>query len=300
MDKHYDNIKELFINNEINRKVKNYSINRNDLMTYYSVGKEIFDAQGGESRAKYGDNLIKEYSKKLLIDLNKNYSTTTLKRMRQFYLIIQKGAPLVHQLSWTHYIQFLSIKNINEINYYINISISQNLSKRELRERIKSKEYERLDNETKNKLIENKETNVSDFIKNPIVIKNSLGHKNINEKELKRLIIENMDSFLKELGLGFTYVGNEYKIKIDSTYNYIDILLYNYIYKCFVVVELKVVPLKAEHVGQITKYINYIDKNIKTVDDNNTIGIILSERNNRIVLEYCSDSRIFFKEFVLL
>ncbi len=300
MDKHYNNIKELFINNEINRKVKNYSINRNDLMTYYNVGKEIFDAQGGESRAKYGDNLIKEYSKKLLIDLNKNYSTTTLKRMRQFYLIIQKGAPLVHQLSWTHYIQFLSIKNINEINYYINISISQNLSKRELRERIKSKEYERLDNETKNKLIENKETNVSDFIKNPIVIKNSLGHKNINEKELKRLIIENMDSFLKELGLGFTYVGNEYKIKIDSTYNYIDILLYNYIYKCFVVVELKVVPLKAEHVGQITKYINYIDKNIKTVDDNNTIGIILSERNNRIVLEYCSDSRIFFKEFVLL
>ena len=88
--------------------------------------------------------------------------------------------------------------------------------------------------------------------------------------------------------------------KIDSTYNYIDILLYNYIYKCFVVVELKVVPLKAEHVGQITKYINYIDKNIKTVDDNNTIGIILSERNNKIVLEYCSDSRIFFKEFVLV
>ena len=268
-------------------------------MTYYNVGKEIVEAQGGESRAKYGDNLIKEYSKKLFVDLNKNYSTTTLKRMRQFYLIIQKGAPLVHQLSWTHYIQFLSIKNINEIIYYIGISVSQNLSKRELSERIKSKEYERLDNETKNKLIENKETNVSDFIKNPIVIKNSLDHENINEKELKGLIIENMDSFLKELGLGFTYAGNEYKIKIDSTYNYIDILLYNYIYKCFVVVELKVVPLKAEHVGQITKYINYIDKNVKTVEDNNTIGIILSKRNNKIVLEYCSDSRIFFKEFIL-
>ena len=299
MDKHYNNIKELFINNEINRKVKNYSINRNDLMTYYNVGKEIIEAQGGESRAKYGDNLIKEYSRKLIIDLKKNYSTTTLKRMRQFYLIIQKGAQFAH-LSWSHYQVLLPMKDINKINYYINISIGQNIGRDELRERVKNSEYERLDNETKNKLIENKDTNVSDFIKNPIVIKNSLGHENINEKELKRLIIENMDNFLKELGLGFTYVGNEYKIKVDSTYNYIDILLYNYIYKCFTVVELKLVPLKAEHVGQITKYLNYIDKNIKRADDNNTIGIILSERNNKIVLEYCSDSRIFFKEFVLV
>lgn len=299
MDKHYNNIKELFINNEINRKVKNYSINRNDLMTYYNVGKEIVEAQGGETRAKYGDNLIKEYSKKLFIDLNKNYSTTSLKYMRQFYLLIEKGQPLADQLSWSHYQELLPLKDVNKINYYKNVSINQNLSKRQLRERIKSKEYERLDESTKNKLIENKKTNVSDFIKNPIVIKNSLNHENINEKELKGLIIENMDSFLKELGLGFTYAGNEYKIKIDSTYNYIDILLYNYIYKCFVVVELKVVPLKAEHVGQITKYINYIDKNVKTVEDNNTIGIILSKRNNKIVLEYCSDSRIFFKEFIL-
>ena len=299
MDKHYNNIKELFINNEINRKVKNYSINRNDLMTYYSVGKEIIKAQEGESRSKYGDNLIKEYSKKLMLEIGKKYTYSYLSRIRQFYLLFKNVAP-VAQLSWSHYQELLPLKDINEINYYINISISQNLSKRELRERIKSKEYERLDNETKNKLIENKETNVSDFIKKPIIIKNSLGHENITEKELKRMIIENMDSFLKELGLGFTYVGNEYKIKIDSTYNYIDILLYNIKYRCYVVAELKVVPLKAEHVGQITKYINYIDKNIKTVDDNNTIGIILSERNNKIVLEYCSDSRIFFKEFVLL
>ena len=132
-DKHYNNIKELFINNEINRKVKNYSINRNDLMTYYNVGKEIIEAQGGESRAKYGDNLIKEYSKKLLIDLNKNYSTTTLKRMRQFYLVIQKGATMPHQLSWSHYQELLPLKDISKINYYVIISLKENLSIRELR-----------------------------------------------------------------------------------------------------------------------------------------------------------------------
>ena len=187
--------------------------------------------------------MIKEYSKKLLIDLNKKYSTTTLKRMCQFYLVIQKGARIAH-LSWSHYHVLLPMKDINMINYYINISISQNIGRNGLRERVKNREYERLDNETKNKLIENKDINVSNFIKNPIVIKNSLCHENINEKELKRLIIENMDSFLKELGLGFAYAGNEYKIKVDSTYNYIDTLLYNYIYKCFVVLELKVVSLK--------------------------------------------------------
>ncbi len=140
MDKHYNNIKELFINNEINRKVKNYSINRNDLMTYYNVGKEIFDAQGGESRAKYGDNLIKEYSKKLLIDLNKNYSTTTLKRLRQFFITFsnQNWSPLATKsLSWSHIVELLPLKDIIVINYYISISLSENLSRNDLRRRIK-------------------------------------------------------------------------------------------------------------------------------------------------------------------
>ena len=118
-------------------------------MTYYNVGKEIIEAQGGESRAKYRDNLIKEYSKKLTLELNKNYSVTFLKYMRQFYLLIEKSQPMADQLSLSHYQELIPLKDINKINYYINISVSQNLSKRELRERIKSKKYERFDNSTK-------------------------------------------------------------------------------------------------------------------------------------------------------
>ena len=293
---YYNEIKNKLIDNEIYSKVKDYSKEKHRVITYFEIGKLL-----SEAGKHYGENIIGKYSEELMVEVGKKYNKKTLFRIRQFYVIFTnvKVAPLAH-LSWSHYQEMLPLKDINKINYYMKICVKQNLSRNELRARIKSKEYERLPEQTKLKLINNKESVVSDFIKNPIVIKNSLGHENINEKELKRLIIENMDNFLKELGLGFTYVGNEYKIKVDSTYNYIDILLYNYIYKCFVVVELKVVPLKAEHVGQITKYINYIDKNIKTVDDNNTIGIILSERNNKIVLEYCSDSRIFFKEFVLV
>ena len=206
MDKYYNNIKNLLIDNEINKKVKNYSINKSDLNTYYLIGKELIKAQGGEKRAKYGDNLIKEYSKKLTIDLNKNYSVTSLKYMRQFYLIVEKGQPMADRLSWSHYQELLPLKDVNKINYYMNISINQNLSKRQLRERIKNKEYERLDENTKKKLELKEETNVSDFIKNPIIIKNSLNYEMVSEKVLQKLILEDIPSFLKELGTGFCFI----------------------------------------------------------------------------------------------
>ena len=205
------------------------------------------------------------------------------------------------QLTWSHYCELLSIKDINEINYYINISIKQNLSKRQLREKIKSKEYQILDDNTKLKLINKEETVVSDFIKNPIVIKNkyNIDKEQITEKILKKLILEDLDNFLKELGTGFSYIENEYKIKIGNTYNYIDLLLFNYIYNCFVIIELKVTELKKEHIGQIQIYMNYVDKNIKTINQDKTIGVIISKKDNGYYIEYSSDNRIFSKNYIL-
>ena len=297
--KYYTEIKQLLIDNEITKRVKDYSKNKSDLMTYYNVGKLLIEAQGGEKRAKYGDGLIKEYSLKLANELGKKYNTTLLKRMRQFYLIIEKGAPLAH-LSWSHYVELLPLKDINKIKYYIDIVISQNLSRDKLREKIKNKEYERLDDETKSKLIKKEKTEVSDFIKNPILINNKYNYENISEKILKRLILDDIDNFLLELGSGFSYIGNEYKIKIGDTYNYIDILLFNYIYNSFIIIELKITELKAEHIGQITKYMNYVDKNIKNIYQDKTIGIIICKKNNKFVMEYCSDPRIFPKEYILI
>ena len=295
---YYNEIKEELINNEIYKKAKDYSKNKNDLRTYYNVGKLIVEAQGGEKRAKYGDGLIKEYSIRLTKELGKGYSTRNLKLMRNFYLF-QKGQTLSAQLSWSHYTELFKLENKNEINYYIKITEKQNLGVRELREKIKNKEYERLDEKTKEKLIIQEETVVSDFIKNPIILKSKFNKERISEKMLKQLILEDMESFLTELGDGFSFIKSEYKIKLGDRYNFIDLLLYNINFNCYVVIELKITELKKEHIGQIQTYMNYIDKNMKRIDQNKTIGIIIVRKDNKYIMEYCSDERIFRTTYML-
>ena len=299
---YYDEIKNELINNEIYKKVKDYSKNRNELSTYYNVGKLLIEAQGGEDRAKYGDGLIKEYSKRLTKELGKGYSTRSLKNMRRFYLLFEKGPTMSARLSWSHYKELLIIKNNDEINYYINITERYNLSVRELRERIKNKEYQRLDNNTKLKLINKEEISIGDNIKNPIIIKNKLGidKENISEKILQRLILEDIEGFMKELGDGFSYIGSEYKIKINNTYNYIDLLLFNIKYNCYVVVELKVTEVKKEHIGQVEVYMNYIDRHVKGITNNKTIGIIVARRDNHYYIEYSSDKRIYTRDYEIV
>ena len=298
---YYKEIKNELINNEVYKRVKDYSKNKNELSTYYNVGKLLIEAQGGEDKAKYGNALIKEYSEKLTNEIGRGYTFSALSRMRQFYLLSEKIATLSQQLTWSHYCELLVFDNVDEINYYIKQTEIYNLSVRELREKIKSKEYQRLDDNTKLKLINKEETVVSDFIKNPIVIRNkyNIDKKSVTEKILQRLILEDIPSFLKELGDGFTFVENEYKIKIGNTYNYIDILLFNYIYNCFVVIELKVTELKKEHIGQIQIYMNYVDKNIKTINQDKTIGVIICKKDNGYDIEYSSDNRIFSKNYIL-
>ena len=302
VNNYYDEIKNELINNEVYKKVKDYSKNRNELSTYYNVGKLLIEAQGGEDRAKYGDGLIKEYSLKLSQEVGKGYSTRNLKNMRKFYLLCEKGQTLSAKLNWSHYVELLSFNDINEINYYINTTEKYNLSVRQLRERIKNKEYQRLDDNTKLKLINKEEMSIGDTIKNPIIIKNKLGidKENISEKILKRLILEDIPSFLKELGEGYSFIENKYKIKINNTYNYIDLLLFNYIYNSFVVVELKVTEVKKEHIGQVEVYMNYIDKHIKGINNNKTIGIIVARRDNHYYIEYSSDKRIYTRDYEIV
>ena len=235
---YYNEIKKELINNETYKKAKDYSKNKSDLTTYYNVGKLL-----SEAGKQYGEGIIKKYSDKLTNELGKGYTITNLKYMRQFYLY-SKSHSVSDLLTWTHYRKLLPIKNENEVNYYTKIAVEQKLSVRQLENKIKSKEYQRLSEDTKEKLAKEDVMIVSDFIKNPILIKNSYNYEHISEKILKYLIIEDLDDFLTELGEGFTYIKNEYKIKLGDRYNYIDLLLFNYKYNCFVVVELKVTELK--------------------------------------------------------
>ena len=204
------------------------------------------------------------------------------------------------KLSWSHYREVLGLKDINAIKYYLNECEIKNLTIKQLQDKIKNKEYDRLSEEAKNKIIEFKQLEVIDLVPNPIKIKNNSLNEVISEYALKQSILNNLDEFLSELGLGFTYVGNEFKIKLDNRYNYIDLLLFNTEYNCYVVVELKITELKKEHIGQIQVYMNYIDNNLKKVSQNKTIGIIICKRNNRYVIEYCSDERIFSREYELI
>ena len=269
---YYNEIKEKLIKGEIYDRVKDYSKDRNKVKVYFEIGKLLSEA-GNE----YGKNIIKQYSEKLMIEVGKKYNYRTLYRMRKFYEVFksEKLTPLVSKLNWSNYIQLLSLKNEDEIIYYINATINNSLNKRELQEKIKNHEYDRLSVETKTKLIESKELKVDDLITNPIIIKTNLLKEDLSEYALKLAILNNIDEFLKQLGTGFAYVGNEFRINIGDRYNYIDLLLFNYIYDCFVVIELKVTELKKEYIGQIQVYMNYIDKNVKRIVQTDTIDYYL-------------------------
>ena len=253
-----------------------------------------------EAGKHYGENIIGEYAKKLTVEVNKKYGVTNLKRMRQFYAMIQKGALMAHQLSYSHYVELLPIKDNNKLKYYLDIVIKQKLTRDELRKRIKSHEYERLDEETKTKLIRKEDVSIKDMVPNPIIISNPNNVEVIKEKVLKDLIIDDIESFIKQLGNGYSFIGSEYRIKIGDRYNYIDILLFNIEYNCYVVVELKITEVKKEHIGQIEVYMNYIDKNIKKIYHDKTIGIILCKEDNHYIIDYSSDSRIIARKYILI
>ena len=291
---YYDKIKEKLLKNEIYAKVKDYSKERNKVLTYFEVGKLL-----SEAGKKYGNDVIGSYAEKLVNEVGKKYNVRTLRRIRQFYNVFkdEKWSPSATVLNWSHYTELLALNDINKINYYIDICKKQSLSRNDLRNKIKTNEYERLSEETKNKLITNEELKLPDLVPDPLLIKSEFDKEKITEYALKQSILNNLDNFLTQLGNGFSYIGNEYKMKVGNNYNYIDLLLYNFKYKCFVVIELKVTELKKEHIGQIQVYMNYIDKNVKDVSDDKTIGIIICAKNNQFIIEYCSDERIFAREF---
>jgi len=294
---YYNEIKEKLIKSEIYDRAKDYAKDRNKVKVYFEIG-ELLSNAGKE----YGKNIIKQYSEKLTVEVGKKYNERNLRYMRYFYETFSnlKWNPLGSKLSWSHYRELLIIKDIDAIKYYIGLCEKNNLSKRELQTIIKNHEYERLPEKTKTKLINQEQLNVSDLIPNPIIIKTDSLKEELSEYALKQNILNHLDDLLFQLGNGFAYIGNEYKIKIGITYNYIDLLLFNIEYNCYVVIELKVTELKKEHIGQIQVYMNYIDENIRKIGQDKTIGIIICKQDNKYIIKYCSDDRIIARTYELV
>ena len=281
---YYNDIKELILKSEIFDRAKDYAKDQNKVKVYFEIGKLL-----SEAGKEYGKNIIKQYSERLVVEVGKKYKLSNLYKMRKFYEIFnnQKLYPLGTILNWSQYRELLIVKNIDAIIYYIDVCEKNHLSRRELHERIKNHEYERLSDDVKVKLINNDDLQMTDLVPNPIIIKKETNDE-LSEYVLKQLILNHLDDFLNQLGFGFTYVGNEYRIKLGNQYNYIDLLLYNFQYHCFVVVELKVIELKKEHIGQIQVYMNYINENVKLKED------------NQYIIRYCSDERVVARTYLLI
>jgi len=294
----YLNDIKTLIEKDIVLKKKHRLIEENSILyTYFEIGRLIVEAQGGEIRAKYGNGLIKEWSKELTNLYGKGYDISNLKRMRQLYLTFQKGGTPCHQLSWSHYRYILPIKEESKRNYYINLCIKHNLGIKKLREKIKNNEYGRLEYKDNVELLtENTEITMKDMIKDPLYIKINKNIDKLSEKALKCFILEKIEEFLLELGYGFAFVGSEVKLGNSRC----DLLFNNYELNCFIVIELKIRKLEKYDIGQIQHYMNYIDSNLKKDYMNNTIGLILCKEGNEIVLRYSTDNRIFMSTYKLL
>ena len=278
---------------EVNKGYHDYFKNKDLVNNYFEIGKLLIEAQGGEERAKYGNGLIKEWSAELVRLFGKGYDVSNLKRFRQFYICFKKGGPLGHQLTWTNIRLLLPIKNENKRNYYINMCIKKNLSKRELEKEIKNNSFERLSLADKEniKLISDKNEvlTIKDTLKDPVLITINEDLDNVSEEKLARIIRKELEIFLLELGCGYTYAGKE----VRMGESYCDLLFFNYEFNCFVVIELKTRKIKKEDIGQLEYYINYVDENMKKESFNPTIGVLVAKEGNYLVMKYCTNKNIY-------
>ena len=302
---YYKEVESLIKQNEINKGVRALQDNSETLHTYWNIGRLIVEAQGGKKRAKYGDGLIKEWGHKLSLKYGKCYGFRTLSRTRSFYLVFPKVSTVLTQLSWSHYIYLLPIKNANERNYYINQVILNNLSVRDLRKEIKNKAFDRLSYADKEniKLIDEENTTpltIEDMIKDPIILKIDKNTNEVNEKAIHKYIISLLENKFLELGTGFALVGHEYKIKIGASYNYIDLLFFNIKLNAYIVVEVKTKESKPQDIGQLEFYVGYVENNIKKSYHNKTIGILIVKKKNKFVIEYTTSNDIYVATYMLV
>ena len=292
IDNYLENIKNEIINGNAKVIAKNYQINNVKLTMNYNIGKEL-----AEAGKHYGEGIVKKYAKELTVEFGKGYTFTELTRMKQFYDLSQKVAPVGQLLTWSHYKLLLPLKNVEEIKYYIHITKRDNLSKRALAERIKSNEYGRLSTETKESLLNKEELSIIQSVPSPIVLTPNKSYKVYTEKILQEIIFENIEDFMHQLGGGYAFIGREYKLNIGDKKNYIDYLFYNVVDSRYCVVEIKAREYKKSDYGQIKTYMNYIDEHLKNITQNSTIGIIITKSVNKFEAHYVKDNQVTIVEF---
>ena len=299
---YYKELTNIIESVEINSRIRVLEDNREKLKAYFEIGRILVEAQGGAKYAKYGNNLINNWAIKLTIKYGKGYTSTNLRYFRQFFLLFKNYHTVCDRLSWSIIRLLLPIKNENARNYYINQTILNNLSVRELRNEIKNNAFDRLSYADKEniKLIETNNYNltIEDMIKDPILIKSDKNIGELNEKVLHKYIIKMLEDKFMELGMSFTLACHEYKIKIDNHTFRIDLLFFNVKINCYIVVEVK--TMKISDCNQLMFYTKLIDKYIKEKNNNKTIGLLIAKERNNFVIKYATDNELFTSTYKLV
>jgi len=289
----YNSIRETII---LARKKVSSIVNITMVEAYWNVGKQIMEAQGDNSRAEYGSQLLKYLSEELTKEFGKGFDTSNLRNMRKFYQIFPIYDTLCHKLSWSHYRLLMKVVDEKRRGFYMEESASAGWSVRQLERQINSFYFERLlatekdgrsEVESEIKLLEPK-TERDYILKDPYILEflDLKENKKYLESDLEQALIENLQDFLLELGKGFSFVARQKRITIDGNHYYIDLVFYNYILKCFVVIDLKIGKLTYQDIGQIDFYVRYFEDEIKSDEDNPTIGIILCADKDEATAKY--------------
>jgi predicted nuclease of restriction endonuclease-like (RecB) superfamily len=289
----YEFSRDLILNS---RKLVYQAANFAMVETYWRIGEKIVEEQGGAERSKYGDGLIASLSKKLTAEFGNGFDKTNLGRMRQFYLMFQNVDALRQQLTWTHYRSLLRVENPKARQVYMNEAADNAWSTRFLDEQVDKHYYERLISTHKEAVNELNEKNLSQLTAKPqdYILKDPLlldfyqlqENTKYNESNVEQLIIDNLQKFLLELGKGFSFVARQQRITTELSHYYIDLVFYNYILKCFVLVDLKIGKLTHQDIGQMDMYVRMYDKLKRTESDNPTIGIILCEEKDKAEVKF--------------
>ena len=287
----FDNIKELVIDSR-NRVYA--TVNTEMLNLYWNIGKAIMEIQQGDERASYGETVLEKLSQKLTAEFGKGFSKRNLERMRKFYIYFPIATTVSSQLSWSHYLEILKVDEEPKRNFYIKETINSRWSVRELQRQIGSLLYERLLlSADKNKILELTEKGHElktgkDLVKDPFVLEFLDIKENTEylESDLEKNILEHLKEFLLELGKGFMFVGSQVRLTLEEDHFYPDLVFYNRLLKCFVIIDLKIGKVTHQDIGQMQMYVNYYDREIKSNDENPTVGILLSTLKNKTVVKY--------------
>ncbi len=292
VDAVYSGIKKIL---EEARSTAYRAVNFSMVQAYWNIGRVIVEEeQKGKTKAEYGKYLIKELSLKLTKDYGKGFTERNLWYTRNFYLIFPKVNALRAELTWTHYRLLLSVENENARKFYLNEAAEAGWSTRQLERQVNSFYYERLlSSKDKKPLVDEADRNAStarpeDLIKDPYVLEflNLKENRLLLEKELETELLGKLHEFLLELGKGFSFVARQYRISAGNDHFYIDLVFYNYILKCFLLIDLKIGKLTHKDIGQMDFYVRYFEDNIKVEGDNSTIGMILCSEKNETIVKY--------------